>query len=177
MTAQADVAATASKVPKILPKKGSPPMDPTTQATISAPTEQVNYNDFGLPSTSLAIGANVLNTTTDVVAGDYALGLFLIKNGSNFGARFLVDENGVANDLQPTFERIESGGSFPHVNDGSVFENRDNTLPQQPKGYYREYVHPTPNLVGRAGVLRFVVGESGEMYFTPDHYATFIRIR
>ena len=176
-SAQADAAATASKVPKIMPKKGAPPMDPANQATISAPKEQINYNDFGLPSTSQAVGSNVLNTTTNIVAGDYVLGLFLIKNGSNFGARFIVDENGVANDLQPTFERIESGGSFPHANDGTVYENRNNNLPQQPKGYYREYVHPTPNLVGRAVVLRFVTGENGEMYFTPDHYETFIRVR
>ncbi|WP_177435011.1 ribonuclease domain-containing protein [Pseudomonas sp. Sample_10] len=76
-------------------------------------------------------------------------------------------------DLGPTLERIKSGGSFPHRNDGSIFQNRAGDLPKKPAGYYTEYVHPTSGVSG-PGPQRIVVGKGGEMYYTADHYKTFI---
>lgn len=84
-------------------------------------------------------------------------------------------------DVAPTIQRIRSKGSFPHRNDGSVFKNtvvKGRTVPElpvEPYGYYREYVHPTPGVKG-AGPQRVVVGQSGEIYYTPDHYKSFIRL-
>ncbi|MEA1030553.1 filamentous hemagglutinin N-terminal domain-containing protein [Pseudomonas sp. N-137] len=78
-------------------------------------------------------------------------------------------------DLGPTLDRIKSGGSFPHRNDGSIFQNRAGDLPQKSAGYYTEYVHPTPGVSG-PGPQRIVVGKSGEMFYTADHYKTFIPI-
>jgi len=85
-------------------------------------------------------------------------------------------------DLKPTLDRIESGGRFPHRNDGAVFRNhplpgRDTpSLPNQSPGYYREYVHPTPGTHG-PGPQRVVIGKGGEMYYTPDHYQTFVPLK
>ncbi|HEK1688663.1 TPA: hypothetical protein SMR42_005070 [Pseudomonas putida] len=79
-------------------------------------------------------------------------------------------------DLGPTLDRIKSGGSFPHRNDGSIFQNRASDLPQKPAGYYTEYVHPTPGIAG-PGPQRIVVGKGGEMYYTADHYKSFIPIK
>ncbi len=79
-------------------------------------------------------------------------------------------------DLGPTLDRIKSGESFPHRNDGSIFQNRASDLPQKPAGYYTEYVHPTPGIAG-PGPQRIVVGKGGEMYYTADHYKTFIPIK
>ena len=76
-------------------------------------------------------------------------------------------------DLGPTLKRIESGGSFPHRNDGSVFMNREGLLPNQAQGYYREFVHPTPGVSGPAP-QRIIQGQGGEMFYTPNHYRTFI---
>lgn len=78
-------------------------------------------------------------------------------------------------DLKPTLDRISSGGSFPHRNDGSIFGNNEGLLPAQPHGYYREYVHPTPSVNG-PGPQRVITGQGGEMFYTPDHYQTFIPI-
>ncbi|WP_111205026.1 ribonuclease domain-containing protein [Stenotrophomonas maltophilia] len=78
-------------------------------------------------------------------------------------------------DLGPTLDRIKSGGSYPHRNDGSIFQNRAGDLPVKPAGYYTEYVHPTPGVTG-PGAQRIVVGKGGEMYYTADHYKTFIPI-
>lgn len=84
-------------------------------------------------------------------------------------------------DLGPTIDRIEAGGSYPHRNDGSVFQNRapvnqtSPLLPVQSPGYYTEYVVPTPNT--RPGPQRIITGKGGDMYYTPDHYDTFIPLK
>lgn len=78
--------------------------------------------------------------------------------------------------LQGTLDRIARGQSFPHRNDGSVFGNREQLLPTQPSGYYREFVHPTPGIGGPGG-QRVVVGHAGEVYYTPDHYKSFVRVK
>jgi guanyl-specific ribonuclease Sa len=79
-------------------------------------------------------------------------------------------------DLQPTLDRIAAGKRLKYRNDGSTFENREGRLPRKPARYYREYVHPTPSLAG-PGPQRIVVGREGEVYYTPDHYRSFKRIR
>lgn len=76
-------------------------------------------------------------------------------------------------DLSPTIKRIETGGSYPHRNDGSIFKNKDQLLPNNALDYYREYVHPTPGFNG-PGPQRIVIGRQGEMFYSPDHYETFI---
>ena len=59
---------------------------------------------------------------------------------------------------------------------GKIFENREGRLPLKRSGYYREHTVPTPGLSGRQG-RRLVTGERGEVYFSHDHYGTFVRIR
>ncbi|RYF57957.1 MAG: hypothetical protein EOO27_14015, partial [Comamonadaceae bacterium] len=115
-----------------------------------------------------------------------------IASGSPITTRFVdgvkvVDQrtgsvfNGTV-DLQPTFDRIVAGGTGISRNDGAVFRNLPNPstgqslLPTKPAGYYTEYVVPTPSIAG-PGPQRIVAGQSGEMFYTPDHYATFIPIK
>lgn len=78
-------------------------------------------------------------------------------------------------DLKPTLDRILAGVRDRHRNDGSVFQNRSHRLPRKPDGYYREFVVPTEGVSG-PGPQRLVIGGEGEIYYTPDHYETFIRI-
>lgn len=79
-------------------------------------------------------------------------------------------------DLKPTLDRIAQGKRLSHRNDGTIFQNRERHLPTRPSGYYREYVHPTPNLNG-PGPQRVVVGKDGDIWYTPDHYGSFRRIK
>lgn len=78
---------------------------------------------------------------------------------------------------------IRSNGPFPYRRDGAVFANREGRLPKQERGYYREYTVPTPGEQGRArsardrGARRIVAGKNGELYYTQDHYRSFMRIR
>jgi ribonuclease T1 len=77
--------------------------------------------------------------------------------------------------LLETLALIDRGGPFPHRLDGSVFQNREGRLPQRPRGYYREYTVPTPGASNR-GARRLVVGNDGDIWYTSDHYNTFVRI-
>lgn len=75
-----------------------------------------------------------------------------------------------------TLALIRKGGPFPYARDGAVFGNREKILPAQRRGYYREYTVKTPGERTR-GARRIVAGKGGELYYTEDHYNTFMRIR
>ena len=96
-----------------------------------------------------------------------------------------VDEHGVAwvalTSLPPEAREvladIDAGGPYDHPGkDGSTFGNYEGVLPQQRRGYYREYTVETPGVEHR-GARRIVTGAGGELYWTADHYVTFERIR
>lgn len=74
-----------------------------------------------------------------------------------------------------TLELIRSDGPFPYDRDGITFGNREGILPDQSRGYYREYTVPTPGEDDR-GARRIVGGQDGDRYYTDDHYASFAQI-
>jgi ribonuclease T1 len=77
--------------------------------------------------------------------------------------------------IEATVDLIEAGGPFPYAKDGSAFGNREGLLPQKAAGYYREYTVETPGSPDR-GARRIVAGGDGELYYTRDHYQSFIRL-
>ena len=79
-------------------------------------------------------------------------------------------------EARATIRLIERGGPYPYERDGTVFHNYEKRLPRRETGYYREYTVRTPGLAHR-GARRIVAGSSGELYYTDDHYRTFMRIR
>ncbi|GLY67229.1 ribonuclease N1 [Amycolatopsis taiwanensis] len=74
-----------------------------------------------------------------------------------------------------TYRLIEAGGPFRYPQDGTVFENREKLLPRQPSGYYHEYTVPTPGSADR-GPRRLIAGDGRELYYTGDHYQTFVAV-
>lgn len=78
-------------------------------------------------------------------------------------------------DLKPTIDRIAAGIQHSHPNDGSVFRNFSRKLPRKSRNYYREYVVPTKGVRG-PGPQRLIIGERGEMYYTSDHYESFVTV-
>jgi ribonuclease T1 len=91
-----------------------------------------------------------------------------------------VDFSALPREAHETLALIRAGGPFPHRQDGTVFQNRERILPNQPKGYYTEYTVRTPGASNR-GARRIVAGgdpkASAEFYYTEDHYSSFRRIR
>ncbi|WP_439382245.1 ribonuclease domain-containing protein [Amycolatopsis lexingtonensis] len=73
-----------------------------------------------------------------------------------------------------TWKLIEKGGPYPYPrNDDVVFENREKRLPGKKSGYYHEYTVKTPNSPDR-GARRLITGQAHELYYTGDHYASFV---
>ncbi len=87
-----------------------------------------------------------------------------------------VDAGSLPAEARDTLELIDAGGPFPYDKDGAVFYNNEQNLPDHEEGYYHEYTVETPGSDDR-GARRIVAGESGELYWTEDHYESFERIK
>ncbi|RJQ80500.1 ribonuclease N [Pseudonocardiaceae bacterium YIM PH 21723] len=72
-----------------------------------------------------------------------------------------------------TWAAIRKGPPYKYGRDGIVFENREKRLPKQRGGYYHEFTVETPGSSDR-GARRLITGEKSELYFTQDHYASFV---
>ena len=70
-------------------------------------------------------------------------------------------------------QAIQAGGPFRYQQDGATFRNAEQLLPSKKLGYYREYTVPTPGSDDR-GARRLVAGSGGELYYTADHYESFV---
>ena len=80
-------------------------------------------------------------------------------------------------EARETVALIDRDGPFPYAKDGAVFGNREQLLPIRPAGFYREYTVPTPGEDDR-GARRIVTGDDGgQLFYTADHYASFVRVR
>ncbi len=84
--------------------------------------------------------------------------------------------NKLPSEAQSTIIRIKNGGPFPYKKDGTEFINREGILPKKSLGYYKEYTVETPGATNR-GAQRIVTGQDGEMYYTNDHYGSFLKIK
>ena len=80
-------------------------------------------------------------------------------------------------ELVEVVDDIEVGGPYDYPGkDGSTFGNYEGYLPDEGRGYYREFTVETPGLDHR-GARRVVTG-GGELdpevwYYTQDHYESF----
>lgn len=87
----------------------------------------------------------------------------------------LVEESSLPAEARDVLDRIDAGGPFKYPDDdGGTFQNREDLLPDEPMGYYREYTVETAPRV--RGPRRIVAGVGGELYWTADHYDSFSRI-
>jgi RHS repeat-associated protein len=82
-----------------------------------------------------------------------------------------------------TVTRVETAldniakGAQQYSRDGITFANREGLLPAQALGYYKEYTVPPAAGVADRGAERLIVGKAGEVFYTPDHYKSFVRIK
>ncbi len=109
-------------------------------------------------------------STTATVASDGQ------RTDVDTGLRWVTVDD-LPDEASRTIELIQSGGPFPYSKDGSVFGNREGLLPDERRGFYREYTVPTPGSRDR-GARRIVTGDDDSQFFyTSDHYGSFVRVR
>ncbi|HSZ31008.1 MAG TPA: ribonuclease domain-containing protein [Pseudonocardiaceae bacterium] len=75
------------------------------------------------------------------------------------------------------WQLIQHGGPFRYRQDGVVFGNRQGRLPPRPRqpGFYREYTVAIPGERDR-GPCRLITGGATELYYTGDHYVSFVAV-
>ena len=83
---------------------------------------------------------------------------------------------------QQVYALVLQGGPFQFDKDGSVFGNREQILPKQKRGYYREYTVAANRFTPARGAKRIVCGgwtprQPDDCYYSGDHYASFMRIQ
>lgn len=112
-----------------------------------------------------------------VLLGAVGTGLYFVfaRPGSRSGPYRAAYEK-LPPEAKETIRLIDRGGPFPHRRDGITFANREGRLPRQARGYYREYTVSTPGVRHR-GARRIVTGRGGEMFYSDDHYRSFVRVR
>ena len=87
-----------------------------------------------------------------------------------------IPESALPAEARTTLDLIRIGGPFPYEQDDKTFQNREGILPEQKRGYYREYTVETPGSDDR-GARRIVSGTAGDRFWTDDHYASFRQIK
>jgi guanyl-specific ribonuclease Sa len=78
-------------------------------------------------------------------------------------------------DVNAEVDRIRRGEARNHRNDGGVFNNRERLLPAAERGAYREFVYVQRG-IPFPGPARLVISRTGDVWFTGDHYSSFIRV-
>ena len=87
----------------------------------------------------------------------------------------VIEKRHLPKEAIDTLVLIRQGGPFPHQRDGVTFGNREKNLPPRERGWYREFTVKTPGARDR-GARRIVAGRDGTLYYTDDHYRSFMRI-
>jgi ribonuclease T1 len=125
---------------------------------------RISAAKFALTSVLLAVA----------ITGPLAQSRPLVEGGSDVIGVVELPRQG-----RETYELIRQGGPFPYDKDGAVFGNRERLLPNENRGFYREYTVITPGSRDR-GARRIVCGGPQRAphtcYYTADHYASFRKI-
>jgi len=94
-------------------------------------------------------------------------------------------------------DRISACKPLPYAHDGIVNSNKEGHMPAEPSGYYLEYTlmvpgrktgdgpvaidiggktYMTGDMLSARGPERIIIGGHQHIYYTPDHYQTFIEL-
>ncbi len=108
-----------------------------------------------------------------------------------------VSDERRVNAINELLAKIAVCTTLPYKNDGIIHSDSHATLPTKPAGFYKEYTliipgrktgdGPEPVTIGDQifmtgdvksprGPERLMIGGDREVYYTPDHYKTFVRL-
>jgi ribonuclease T1 len=140
--------------------------DAATSSTVASSVERTTAAPSGVaePTTATTRRPASSTTTTSVAAAAEAVSDLPVASTADLPPEAL-----------DTLALIEAGGPYPYDQDDGVFGNREGILPDAYDGYYREYTVVPPG-EGDRGARRFVVGADGEVFYTDDHYESFVEV-
>lgn len=88
----------------------------------------------------------------------------------------VIDDPVEVREIGVTLADIADGAPDRFRADREIYENRGSHLPEHPRGFWHAFTVVTPGEHDR-GPRRLVVGTDGSVWFTRDHYRTFVRLR
>jgi ribonuclease T1 len=88
----------------------------------------------------------------------------------------VIDDPIEVREIGVTLADIADGTPDRFRADREIYENRGKHLPEHPRGFWHAFTVVTPSENDR-GPRRLVVGKDGSVWFTRDHYRTFVRLR
>ncbi len=118
-----------------------------------------------------------------------------LKPGTGFSPG--IDDQVRVTAITDLLSRIAGCRPLPYSHDGIVNNNSEGHMPQAPKGFYKEYTlmvpgrvtgdGPVPVVIGgktymtgpvlsARGPERIIIGGGKLIYYTMDHYATFVQL-
>jgi ribonuclease T1 len=108
------------------------------------------------------------------------MGVVQAKSFSEMAVFATISVSELPQQGQQVYALIAQGGPFAYDKDGVVFGNREQKLPKNKRGYYREYTVKTSGVRNR-GAKRIVCGglqvqSPDACYYTDDHYSSFRKI-
>ena len=140
---------------------------PATVSAVDANVQAVSFAELTVPGYENLPAGEQLGI-------EFALGALFTKNPSNLlKIKGLNLDKKSFNKLQETLGRIRHGDPSVFKRDGSIFYNKEGKLPD---GNYSEYTVETPGMEGR-GTRRVIQNtDTGQQYYTDDHYESFTEI-
>jgi ribonuclease T1 len=119
----------------------------------------------------------VTGTTRPAELAAAALAALAVALGACAGDESADGSIGVeeAEEIEETLDDVEDGRPYGYEEDGGVFRNDEMLLPDRRRGYYREFTVETSGEDDR-GERRLVIGRKGEVFYTEDHYESFLPI-
>ena len=105
-----------------------------------------------------------------------------------------ISDQGRVKGILELIRKIVNNEKLPFSSDGQTFGNREKRLPIKDHGFYKEYTFIPPKdspkviMIGDVeyeigpsysyrGPERLVIGGNEIVYYTPDHYAKFARLK
>ena len=132
--------------------------------------------DSAAPRSTVSLGTapDTANTATPNGSGATATTAPSTSRGGS--GLDLVGLRSLPPEATATWKLIVQGGPYPYDRDGVTFENREKLLPIAARGFYHEYTVPTPGSSDR-GARRMIVGGHIEVvFYTADHYGSFVEV-
>lgn len=158
-------------------------------------TQPVAVQKPAAPSVSFTEAAQPEEITSSNKSVSAAVQSAEFAPGKALTPAFDNDTEGRTKLVLTLMSNIYNGKETGWPKDGITFQNKENRLPKQANGYYREYTivpkgrqHDayTISLGGKqytVGVLqsargpeRIITGGTKEIFYTPDHYTTFVKL-
>lgn len=104
-----------------------------------------------------------------------------------------ISDQGRVRAILDLIRKIHDGAPLPYSHDGIVFTNTEAVLPHQAPDFYKEYtLIPPPGSpmnitiggkpytvsppIGKRGAERIIIGGGALVYYTMDHYRTFVQL-